>query len=124
MQRKELIYRLKSISNAALDLAALTENTQIEEQYILQDLTKIAEMLSILTEKKTITEVLIDYTDPDSNCTCLDACFAEDDGEVAQTVAVVCRDSGKVISFGPTSHFLRDPLVQEAIQEVLKEIGK
>lgn len=64
-----------------------------------------------------ITEVRNEFTD-DQNYTHIDVW--ENDAEEGQTVAIVCRDTRKV--FFIDNLFRGDSGVNEAIQEVLREV--
>ena len=66
-----------------------------------------------------IAELRTDHID-DDNLQHLDAYFTDDDNEEGKTIAVVDRDSGKVICF---DHLYRtDKLVEEAIIEIRADI--
>jgi len=120
--RPAFIHRLKNIISSANDLLILANEKDTEDSCLKEDIFTIKGMVDQMCGSKTIAEVVHHYTNEESKLTYIDAYFVEDDGDTGMTIAVVCQDSGKVISFGPTSHFLNDPLVQEAIQEVLKDL--
>jgi len=71
----------------------------------------------ILMEK--ITEVRTDHVD-DENLQHIDAWFSEDENAEGKTIAVVDRDTKKVIFFD--NRFRLDEKVKEAITEVLEGI--
>ena len=68
---------------------------------------------------KPFAEIRTDHTDED-NFTHIDGFTTEDDNEEGQTLAVVCRDTGKVVYFD--NLFRVHPQVQEAIKLVVDEI--
>ena len=120
--RPAFIHRLKNIISSANDLLILANEKDTENSCLKEDIFIIKGMVDQMCVKNTIAEVVHDYTQDETNLTYIDAYFVEDDGEVGMTVAVVCRDTGKVIAYGEGGTFILDPLVQEAIKEVLKEI--
>jgi hypothetical protein len=69
---------------------------------------------------KKITEIITDYTS-DDNLTHIDAYFSKDPNESGKTIAVVCRDTCKVIFFD--NAYQLDEKVKDAIRVVLSELN-
>jgi len=69
---------------------------------------------------KQLTEVRNEFIDEDQNLNYIDGYITSDDNEEGFTVAVVDRDTKKVIWF--RNEYRTDPLALESINEILEEI--
>lgn len=65
-------------------------------------------------------EIRTEFTDEDINVTSIDGWKTDDENEGGTTLAVVCRDTGKVIWFNNDERL--NPQVRQVIYEVLLEL--